>query len=57
MNDQREVVCGGMEVVMHQALGDIQCADVTAFKLTFGYKFMHTDAVKWNIVSISQTSL
>ncbi len=57
VDDEREVVCGRVEVVIHQAFGDIQRADITAFKLTFGNEFMHADAVKWNIVCAAQAGL
>ena len=53
VDDEREVVCGRVEVVIHQALGNIQSADVTALKATFGNELMHADAVKRNLICLA----
>ena len=54
MDDEREVVCGRVEVVVHQALGNIERAHVAAFEASFCDELVHADAVKWNVISIAQ---
>ena len=46
MDDQREVVCGWMEIVVHQPLGDIQGVDVGyVLPVALEHELMHARAV------------
>ena len=55
VDDEREVVCGRMEVVIHQALGDVEGADVRAFEASFGHELVHADAVERDVIGVAQS--
>ncbi len=57
VDDEREVVRGRMEVVVHQALGDVQGAYIAVLESSFCNKLVHADAVKRDFVRVAQTSL
>ena len=46
VHDQREVVCGRMEIVIHKPFGDIQCVDIgQVLPAAFEHELMHARAV------------
>jgi hypothetical protein len=54
VDDQREVVCGRVEVVVHQSLGDIQSADIRSFEASLRDELVHADAVIRDVVRVPQ---
>src|SRR6266545_4556361 len=57
MDDEREIVRRRMEVVIYQALGNIEGTDIGACELSFGNKFMHADTVEWDVIRVAQAGL
>src|SRR5215208_1897570 len=55
MDNKREIVCRRVEFVIHQALGNIQGADVTAVEASFCDKLMHADTIEGNMVGVAQS--
>ena len=54
VDDEREVVCRRMEVVVHQTLGNVEGAHVGTGEPAFGDELVHADAVKGNVVGFAQ---